>query len=103
MTDFWSKLVGLQLMQYIVNSDADAIRIFETANDRGRPLSNLEKTKSFLMHTSYLGTSDDNGTVTSRLAEINGRFAKIYQFSEGVSENQYIGRFGADNWGGPHS
>ena len=92
------KIDGLQLMQYIVNSDADAIRIFETANDRGRPLSNLEKTKSFLMHTSYLGTNDDGGRVEARLAEINSRFSQIYQFSEDVSENQYIGRFGTNDF-----
>ena len=49
------KLDDLQIMQYQVNSNADAIRIFDTVNDRGRPLSNLEKTKSFLMHISYLG------------------------------------------------
>ena len=98
LTDLWSKLVGLQLMQYVVNSDADAIRIFETANDRGRPLSNLEKTKSFLMHTSYLGTGNDVDKVESRLQEINGRFSHIYRFAEDVSQNQYIGRFGADNF-----
>ena len=92
------KVDGLQLMQYIVNSDADAIRIFETANDRGRPLSSLEKTKSFLMHTSYLGTKDTEGKVEARLAEINGRFSQIYQFAEEVSENQYIGRFGANDF-----
>ncbi len=98
LTDLWGKLVSLQLMQYVVNSDADAIRIFETANDRGRPLSNLEKTKSFLMHTSYLGTGDNEDRVESRLQEINGRFSQIYKFAEDVSQNQYIGRFGADNF-----
>ena len=54
------KVDDLQLIQYQVTSDADAIRIFETVNDRGRPLSNLEKTKSFLMHTSYLGMEDED-------------------------------------------
>ena len=98
LTDFWDKFIGLQLMQYIVNSDADAIRIFETANDRGRPLSNLEKTKSFLMHTSYLGTSGDSGEIEDRLHEINGRFSQIYQFSEDVGKNDYIGRFSANDF-----
>ena len=98
LTDLWDKFIGLQLMQYIVNSDADAIRIFETANDRGRPLNNLEKTKSFLMHTSYLGTSGDSGEVEGILHEINGRFSQIYQFSEDVSKNDYVGRFSPNDF-----
>ena len=98
LTDLKFKFDGLQLMQYIVNSDADAIRIFETANDRGRPLNNLEKTKSFLMHASYLGTSSGGGKLESRLDEINRRFSRIYQFSEGVSGNEYIGRFSANDF-----
>ena len=35
---FKRKIDELQLIQYQVKSDADAIRIFETVNDRGRPL-----------------------------------------------------------------
>ena len=91
------KIDGLQLMQYIVTSDADAIRIFETANDRGRPLNNLEKTKSFLMHTSYLGTNEDDGAVESKLKELNQRFSQIYRYSEDVSENEHIKQFGPDD------
>lgn len=91
------KIDGLQLMQYIVNSDADAIRIFETANDRGRPLNNLEKTKSFLMHTSYLGTNENDGAVESKLKELNQRFFQIYRYSEDVSENEHIKQFGPDD------
>ena len=60
LVQFKQKIDDLQLIQYQVNSDADAIRIFETVNDRGRPLSDLEKTKSFLMHTSYIGIEDDD-------------------------------------------
>ena len=98
LTDLWDKFIGLQLMQYIVNSDADAIRIFETANDRGRPLNNLEKTKSFLMHTSYLGTDDGSGETESNLQEINGRFSQIYQFLDDVNENEHISRFSSNDF-----
>ena len=91
------KIDGLQLMQYIVTSDADAIRIFETANDRGRPLNNLEKTKSFLMHTSYLGTNEGDGAVESKLKELNQRFSEMYRYSEDVSENEHIKQFGPDD------
>ena len=85
------KIDELQLIQYQVNSDADAIRIFETVNDRGRPLSNLEKTKSFLMHTSYLGIEDDDA-VEGRLEALNGHFSRMYRHFEDVSETTHLER-----------
>ena len=85
------KIDNLQLIQYQVNSDADAIRIFETVNDRGRPLSDLEKTKSFLMHTSYLGMKDDD-EIAGRLDDLNSHFSRIYRHFEGVSETKHMER-----------
>ena len=89
------KIDNLQLIQYQVNSDADAIRIFETVNDRGRPLSNLEKTKSFLMHTSYLGIEDDDA-VAGRLRELNGHFSGIYHHFEDVIGTKHMERLRMD-------
>ena len=85
------KIDDLQLIQYQVNSDADAIRIFQTVNDRGRPLSGLEKTKSFLMHTSYLGIEDE-GQVAGRLEELNGHFSRIYRHFEAASGTRHMER-----------
>ena len=95
LVQFKQKIDELQLIQYQVNSDADAIRIFETVNDRGRPLSNLEKTKSFLMHTSYLGIEDDD-TVAGRLKELNGHFSRIYRHFEDVSGTKHMERLRMD-------
>ena len=92
---FKQKIDDLQLIQYQVNSDADAIRIFETVNDRGRPLSDLEKTKSFLMHTSYLGIKNED-TVAGRLNELNGHFSRIYRHFEGVPETKHMERLRLD-------
>ncbi|MCY4652045.1 MAG: DUF262 domain-containing HNH endonuclease family protein [Dehalococcoidia bacterium] len=78
------KVDGLQLIEYQVNSDSDAIRIFETVNDRGRPLSDLEKTKSFLMHASYLGMNDDH-EVEIRLEELNNSFALMHSYLESAN------------------
>ena len=61
--------------------------IFETANDRGKPLSNLEKTKSFLMHTSYLDLEDE-GTVEVRLNKLNDHFSQMYRHFEDVTETK---------------
>ena len=85
------KVDDLQLIQYQVTSDSDAIRIFETVNDRGRPLSNLEKAKSFLMHTSYLGLRDEH-TVASGLKGLNDHFSGMYQSFEYVSRSKSMER-----------
>ena len=95
LVQFKQKIDDLLLIQYQVNSDADAIRIFETVNDRGRPLSNLEKTKSFLMHTSYLGIEDDDA-VAGRLRELNGHFSRIYRHFEDVSGTKHMERLRMD-------
>ena len=95
LVQFKQKIDDLQLIQYEVKSDADAIRIFETVNDRGRPLSNLEKTKSFLMHTSYLGIEDDDA-VAGRLKELNGHFSRIYRHFEDVSGTKHMERLRMD-------
>ena len=68
-----------------MKSGADSIRIFETVNDRGRPLSELEKTKSFFMHSSYLGMREEGEKIEGRLREINSRFSHMYEFFEDVS------------------
>ncbi len=86
------KIDELQLIQYLVNSDADAIRIFETVNDRGRPLSNLEKTKSFLMHTSYLGLEDEDDAIEARLEELNKCFSRMYRYFEDARRTKTLGR-----------
>ena len=97
LTRFKRKIDDLQIIQYLVSSDSDAIRIFETANDRGKPLSNLEKTKSFLMHTSYLGLEDENDIVQSRLEELNVYFSQIYRHFDDVIETKRIERLGEDD------
>ena len=42
-----SKLGKTRVLVYTVREKGDAMLMFETINDRGKPLSNLEKTKSF--------------------------------------------------------
>ena len=75
----------LQVMLYIVPSNAEAVRMFETVNDRGRPLTNLEKTKSILMYASYL-VVDDPTTLDTLLSELNGHFAEIYKCFKDIEE-----------------
>ena len=65
----WKKKIdSLEMIRYPVESDADAVLVFETVNDRGKDLSRLEKTKSFLMHMVYLSESED---LEAHLRKIN--------------------------------
>ena len=75
----------LQVMLYIVPSNAEAVRMFETVNDRGRPLTNLEKTKSILMYASYL-VVDNRQFLERRLSELNDHFSEIYRSIKGIEE-----------------
>ena len=79
-----SRIDGLQVMLYIVPSNAEAVRMFETVNDRGRPLTNLEKTKSILMYASYLVVDDP--ILDTLLSELNDHFAEIYKCFKDIEE-----------------
>jgi len=81
LDDLKSKIDELELMIYSVNSEAEAVRIFEVVNDRGRQLTDLERTKSFLMHQLYLSIPDsEEEELEERLETVRNRFNDIYQF-----------------------
>ena len=62
----------LRFSLYEVEDEAEVGVIFEVMNDRGKPLTDLEKVKNYLLHTStYLGISNE-------LAKsVNGAWAEI--------------------------
>lgn len=58
----WLKCIqGLEVMEFVEGDDGRAIRIFQTVNDRGVTLTNMEKAKSLLIYYSnrYLGGNLD--------------------------------------------
>lgn len=62
----------LEVMEFIESDDGKAIRMFQTVNDRGKPLSNVEKAKSLLIYYS-------NRFLDGLLDEyINEQFGKIF-------------------------
>lgn len=92
--DDFVKLIGnllksinnLQFMVYTIESNEEATLIFESINDRGKALSNLDKTKSFLMHKIYL-TGNDSGLKAVSLDEVQQRFGDIYSYLQTI-ENE---------------
>ena len=85
LIEFKNRIDRLQVMLYRVPSNAEAVRMFETVNDRGRPLTDLEKTKSILMYASYL-VVDDPQTLETRLSELNDHFSEIYRCFKDIEE-----------------
>ena len=84
LIEFKNRIDRLQVMLYIVPSSAEAVRMFETVNDRGRPLTDLEKTKSILMYALYLVV--DGHILETRLSELNDHFSGIYRCFKGIEE-----------------
>lgn len=77
----------LEAMEFIEQSEGDAIRIFQTVNDRGKPLSNMEKTKSLLVYFSnrYL-----NKKLDDRINDLFGEMFEIYDDIKHIGETQGI-------------
>ncbi len=85
LLDFKRKIDDMDIIRYEVENDVDAVLIFETVNDRGKLLTNLEKTKSFLMHAVYL--AEDEGLVEN-LDYINNSFSNIFRWFEDIKRTE---------------
>ena len=90
MREIREKIEKAKVLTYAVLNNAEATLIFETTNDRGKPLTSLEKIKSFLMYKVYLAANDPE----SYLRTIQNRFGEIYRDYEetipkitGISED----------------
>ncbi|MDO9018001.1 MAG: DUF262 domain-containing HNH endonuclease family protein [Deltaproteobacteria bacterium] len=68
------------VLEFVVADEALAIRAFESLNDRGRPLSVLEKTKSALMFNSQRYLAGDHR------ADINDVFGALYSAYDVVKD-----------------
>lgn len=75
---FMERLEGLQIVEFVEDTEGDAIRIFQTVNDRGKPLSNMEKAKSLLIYFSnrYLNKALDDS--------INECFSDIFEIYDDI-------------------
>lgn len=75
---FLDAIGNLEIMEFIEDSEGDAIRIFQTVNDRGKSLSNMEKIKSLLIYFSnkYLDKKYDDS--------INAVFSDIFELYDSI-------------------
>lgn len=81
LQQFKDKIEQMRVLTYSVKDNAEATQIFETTNDRGKSLTNLEKTKSFLMYNTYLASDNPD----SLLDSLQNRFGEIYRDYERIS------------------
>ncbi|MGJ1433939.1 DUF262 domain-containing protein [Sphingobacterium spiritivorum] len=96
---FLKSVEKLEVMEFVENSEGDAIRIFQTVNDRGKPLSNMEKAKSLLIYFSnrYLEKSLDN-TINDYFSDIFEIYDDIKHLGEELGINLIKNRdFNEDN------
>lgn len=77
---FLQAVERLQIMDFIEKSEGDAIRIFQTVNDRGKPLTNMEKAKALLVYYSnkYLSKNLDSS--------INDAFGEIFELYDDIKQ-----------------
>lgn len=69
---FLDAVRNLEVMEFSEENDGKAIRMFQTVNDRGKPLTNMEKAKSLLIYYS-------NRFLQGKLDEqINNCFGEIF-------------------------
>ncbi len=80
LQEFKDKIESTKVLTYSVEDAAEATLIFETTNDRGKSLTNLEKTKSFLMYKTYLASDNPE----DRLTTLQSRFGEIYRDYETI-------------------
>jgi hypothetical protein len=84
---FLNCIEKLEVMEFIEQCEGDAIRIFQTVNDRGKPLSNMEKAKSLLIYFSnrYLNKKFDD-----RINSIFGEIFEKYDEIKTIGESEGI-------------
>lgn len=81
--DIFQQIQSLPMLEYTVDSRSEAARIFQTVNDRGKALTDLEITKSYLMHRVSL--YEDGDTADAYIEKIQEHFNNIYDSIENIS------------------
>lgn len=79
---------SLELMVHYVAADNNekATRIFQSENDRGKSLSLLERTKSFLMYMTYRSAEESDGSYNRTIGQIQSSFSRIYRHMQSIED-----------------
>jgi len=77
---FLKAVEDLQIMEFVENTEGDAIRIFQTVNDRGKLLTDIEKVKSLLIYFSNRYLNEELDT------KISDDFSSIYEIYDDIKQ-----------------
>jgi len=83
------RVCSTNVLIYLIQDSIEAAMIFETTNDRGKSLTNLEKTKSFLMYKASLCLDEPEqilGKIQSRFSEVYRDFESMISLNIGAYE-----------------
>ncbi|KXA95586.1 hypothetical protein AKJ36_00135 [candidate division MSBL1 archaeon SCGC-AAA259I07] len=86
---------SLELMVYPVESRTRAVQVFSITNDRGKILTNLEKTKSFLMEQIFTYREDEEEQEED-IKLIQRKFQEMYEFVDKINDKENIPNFKED-------
>lgn len=89
------KMETMEIMVYPIKETAEAARMFELVNDRGKILTNLEKTKSYLMYMIYLAAPAEEQE--RYLRDLNDRFGNIFRWIVEIQASRFGHDIGEDN------
>ena len=73
-----NKINDTKILLYIVIDECDATGVFETNNNRGRSLSNIDKIKNFLLHILYKKTENFSSD-REYLLNYNDKFSSMFK------------------------
>ncbi len=80
---YLDSLKQLEVMEFIEADEGKAIRIFQTVNDRGRPLAVIEKAKSLLIYYSNRFLSGElDGAINTAFGGIYKDFCELKEIAE---------------------
>ena len=85
--EFLRAIEDLYILEFVENNESDAIRIFQTVNDRGKELSRMDKMKSLIFYFSnkYLEAKYDD-----KINNIFGEIFELYDDIKLIGEEQGI-------------
>lgn len=82
--DLISKFLSYFILNVIhIEDEEEEAAMFETINDRGKQLTSLEKTKSFLMNMSSLTSDNFNSQITEIKREFGNIYKNLFVLSDG--------------------
>ena len=84
---FLDAIRHLEVMEFTENNDGKAIRMFQTVNDRGKPLTNMEKAKSLLIYYSNRFLA---GELDKEINEVFGQIFHTYTNIKTIGEEHQI-------------